>query len=82
VTLERDLDPTSITTDTAYVMNGGSWTKVTLTVTYDPVTKKITLDKATNYKKKKAYVVFIDGVKDLDGNVMPLFSFRFKTGST
>jgi subtilisin family serine protease len=82
VTFERDLDPTSVTTDTAYVMNGGSWTKVTVTVTYDPVTKKITLDKATNYKSKKAYVVFIDGVKDLDGNVMPLFSFRFKTGKT
>jgi subtilisin family serine protease len=82
VTFQRDLDPASVTTDTAYVMNAGGWTRVTVTVTYDPVTKKITLDKATNYKKRKPYVVFIDGVKDLNGNVMPLFSFRFKTGST
>jgi type VII secretion-associated serine protease mycosin len=81
VTFQRGIDPASISSATAYVMRGDTWVKVTITLTFDQAAKKLTFDKPTNYAKNTPYVVFVDGVADVDGNVMPTYTFRFTTGT-
>jgi subtilisin family serine protease len=82
VTFGRSIDPASITAATAYVKNGNTWNTATITLVYDEVTNKLTFDRTNNYSKNTPYVVFVDGVSDMDGNVMPTFAFRFTTGTT
>jgi hypothetical protein len=79
VTFGRDIDPASITPDTVYVKNGKKWTNPAVTLVYDPVTRKLTLQRSEMFGKSTPFVVIIDGVMDTDGNVMPSFSFSFTT---
>lgn len=81
VTFGRDLDPLSITATTAYLKNAVTWNTGAATLVYDAPSRTLTITRTANLTANTPYVVFIDGVKDVDGNVMPLFTFRFTAGS-
>jgi hypothetical protein len=82
VTFGRDIDPTSITPDTVHMKNGRKWSDPTVTLAYDAGTRKLTLQRSGNLDASTPFVVIVDGVMDMDGNVMPTFSFSFVTKSS
>jgi subtilisin family serine protease len=81
VTFGRDLDPASITPDTVVLKNGERWGNPPITPVYDAVARKLTLDRTGTFDPNTPFVVIVDGVRDLDGNTMPTFSFQFVTES-
>jgi hypothetical protein len=81
ITFRRGLDASSINSSTVYMLNGTSLALVAMTVSYDSSSKKIKLSGTGSRSANKPYIVFVDGVKDTNGNVMPLYTYRFTTGS-
>lgn len=81
VTFAGEIDPASINTSTVYMRNGVTWSKTAVTLRYDPVNRRVRLDRSSPLTASTPWVVFVAGVKDIDGNVMPAFTFRFKTGT-
>jgi hypothetical protein len=81
VTFGRSLDPASITGATVYWEKAIDLAQVTVTLSYNASSKTITLTPSSTRSANTPYVVFVDGVKDTSGNVMPPFSFRFTTGA-
>jgi type VII secretion-associated serine protease mycosin len=81
VNFGRSIDPASITSATVYVKNGNTWSTLGAGRSYNASTKTLTIDLSGTRSANAPFVVFVDGVKDTDGNVMPLYTFRFTTGS-
>jgi hypothetical protein len=65
------MDPSTINATTIKLKKAGTTTKVSARVTYDPATKKATLNPATNLKRGAKYVATVTtGAKDLAGNAL------------
>jgi hypothetical protein len=71
-TFSKAMDPTTFTTTTVTLKRGT--TAVTVTVSYDPASKTVTLRPAASLAAATAYTVTISsgsaGVKDLEGNAL------------
>jgi serine protease len=82
VTFGRSIDPASITPSTAWIKNGNSWAIADATLSFGAGAGKLTFQRSGNFSKTVPYVVFLDGLMDVDGNPMPPYAFRFTTGSS
>jgi serine protease len=83
VTFARDLDPASVTTATAYLVNGVFGSLTPITVSYDEATRTVTIDPTPTLTANRAYIVYVVGVNGTHGDVMTeLFTFRFTTGTS
>ena len=81
VELGRDADPASVTSATAYVMNGIFGTRTPINVSYDVVTRTISIDPVPTLVANTPYIVFVTGIQDTAGDTMTeTFSYRFVTG--
>ena len=81
VELGRDADPASVTSATAYMMNGVFGTRTAINVTYDVATRTISIDPVPTLGANTPYLVFVTGLQDATGDPMTgAFSYRFVTG--
>ena len=77
------MDPSSISDQTFTLKEQGSLSKLGATVSYDPTTKKVTLDPSADLTPNTTYTATLTtGVKDLAGNAMVQEkTWGFKTGT-
>jgi subtilisin family serine protease len=82
VEFARGIQTSSITTATVQLLNANSLLPIAATRTYDAATKTITINPTPTLGKDVPFLVRVNGVKDLAGNILaPLYSFRFKTAA-
>jgi PKD repeat protein len=76
------VDPLTVNESTFYILQQGSSTPITASVTYDIPSKTIFLTPATTFSPAATYYVYISGIKDLAGNTLTLSpAWSFTTGT-
>ena len=74
LTFSEDIDQSTLTTSTVYLVRRGTTKPVPAKVTYDEAKKRVTLDPSRNLVRGATYTVTVvsgvNGVKDLAGNAL------------
>ncbi|GAB2611176.1 S8 family serine peptidase [Kribbella endophytica] len=76
-TFERELAPASVTSTTVRLLHGKTGAVVPSTASYDPATKKLTIDPTATLQDNTPYRAIVGGVKDINGATMPGSYFVF-----
>ncbi len=76
-TFERELAPASVTSTTVRLLHGKTGAVVPSTTSYDPATKKLTIDPTATLQDNTPYRAIVGAVKDVNGATMPGSYFVF-----
>ncbi|WP_237771249.1 S8 family serine peptidase [Kribbella sp. ALI-6-A] len=76
-TFERELAPSSVNTTTVRLLHGKTGAVIPSTVSYDPATKRVTIDPTPTLQDNTPYRAVVGAVKDTGGATMPGSYFVF-----
>jgi type VII secretion-associated serine protease mycosin len=80
-TFGLEVDGSTISASHVYIRDGTSNRRVSTVVSYNTTSRTVAINPSSTLRALHPYIVFVDGVTDSEGNVLPLFTFRFMTRS-